>query len=107
MGVATPVLGPGMIVGSTNSELSHESQQAGLYFCAGFTWLVGGCFVALRFYTRRQILRILGAADWCMLAAWVGFMVNYSSDGHCRSELSLTANVLYADIRHCCHGCFS
>ncbi|KLU82113.1 hypothetical protein MAPG_01190 [Magnaporthiopsis poae ATCC 64411] len=71
MDVLTPVPGPGMTLGTPNAELSHESQQAGLYFCAGFTWLVGGCFVALRFYTRRQVLRILGAADWCILAAWV------------------------------------
>ncbi|KAL8347491.1 hypothetical protein RB598_001023 [Gaeumannomyces tritici] len=71
MDLPTPVPVPEVIMGSSGDGLSHESQQLGLYFCAGFTWLIGGCFVALRFYTRRQILRILGAADWCILAAWV------------------------------------
>ncbi|KAK0652592.1 hypothetical protein B0T16DRAFT_322483 [Cercophora newfieldiana] len=49
-----------------------ESYQTNIIVCAVLTWIIGVVFVALRFYTRKRLLRnVLGAEDWTILVALV------------------------------------
>jgi hypothetical protein len=48
-----------------------ESHQAGLICCAVITWAIAALFVALRFYTRRWLLHLLGTEDWVILVSLV------------------------------------
>ncbi|KAM7219250.1 hypothetical protein V8F06_005419 [Rhypophila decipiens] len=48
-----------------------RSYQVDIMVCAVITAVIGTVFVALRFYTRRVIINVLGWEDWFMLAAQV------------------------------------
>jgi hypothetical protein len=49
-----------------------RSLQPDIIACAVVTFLIAAAFVALRFYTRGWVNRVLGASDWCILPALVG-----------------------------------
>ncbi|KAK4044373.1 hypothetical protein C8A01DRAFT_31428 [Parachaetomium inaequale] len=46
-----------------------RSLQPDIIACAVITFLIAAAFVALRFYTRGWVNRVLGASDWCILPA--------------------------------------
>lgn len=52
----------------THGDLS-DSHQASLISCAVITWIIAASFVALRFYTRRWLIHVLGIEDWFILGA--------------------------------------
>jgi hypothetical protein len=64
-----PGTGPGPIGVPGGTDRSY---QVDIVVCAIITALIGTCFVALRFYTRRIIINVLGWEDWLILAAQVG-----------------------------------
>jgi len=53
------------------SKLPHDSLQANIVFAAVICWLISFGAVIARFYTRRVIVRVVGATDWCILVACV------------------------------------
>lgn len=48
-----------------------RSLQVDIVVCAVLTFLIASTFVALRFYTRGYVNRVLSASDWCILPALV------------------------------------
>ncbi|KAK3356514.1 hypothetical protein B0T25DRAFT_497110 [Lasiosphaeria hispida] len=50
---------------------SDRSYQVDIIVCAVVTAIIGCVFVALRFYTRRVIIYVLGWEDWLILAAQI------------------------------------
>ncbi|KAK3339821.1 hypothetical protein B0T25DRAFT_489625 [Lasiosphaeria hispida] len=48
-----------------------RSYQVDIMVCAVITAVIGTVFVALRFYTRRVIINVLGWEDWLILAAQI------------------------------------
>jgi hypothetical protein len=46
-----------------------DNYQANIIVCAVLTWIIAAAFVALRFFTRRWLVRILGWEDWAILAS--------------------------------------
>lgn len=52
----------------TDGDLTG-SHQANLIACAVVTWVIAASFVALRFYTRRWLIHVLGTEDWTILGA--------------------------------------
>lgn len=48
-----------------------RSYSVDILVCAVLTSFIGCIFVGLRFYTRRNILNVLGLEDWLMLAVQV------------------------------------
>ena len=48
-----------------------RSYQVDIIVCAAITAVIGCVFVALRFYTRRVIVYVLGWEDWLILIAQV------------------------------------
>jgi hypothetical protein len=61
-----------------------RSLQADIVVCAVLTFLIASAFVALRFYTRGYVNRVLGASDWCILPALVGTFATVSFKGPAR-----------------------
>lgn len=53
------------------SKLPHDNIQPNIIACAVVTWVIAAVFVALRFYTRGLIIRVLGWTDWCIFLALV------------------------------------
>ncbi|KAK0732010.1 hypothetical protein B0H67DRAFT_566439 [Lasiosphaeris hirsuta] len=53
------------------ATLAHNSLKANLYASAVVCWAVAAIFVALRFYTRGVVIRVLGPTDWSILAALI------------------------------------
>lgn len=49
----------------------HESRKADVIACAVICFAIAAVFVALRFYTRTRIVKVLAASDWFLLAAVV------------------------------------
>lgn len=58
--------GPVGVPGGTD-----RSYRVDIIVCAVVTAVIGSVFVALRFYTRRVIVYVLGWEDWLILAAQV------------------------------------
>ncbi|KAK3392729.1 hypothetical protein B0H63DRAFT_515948 [Podospora didyma] len=52
-------------------DLPHDSHQNNIYASSVICWAIAAVFVALRFYTRGVIIRVLGPTDWCILTALV------------------------------------
>jgi hypothetical protein len=50
-----------------------ETQGPQLIVAATLLWVLAASLVALRFYIRTKIVRVLGADDWTLLAALVCF----------------------------------
>lgn len=46
-----------------------DSYQANIIVCAVITWIIAAVFVALRFYTRRWLMHIIGWEDGVILAS--------------------------------------
>jgi hypothetical protein len=63
-----PGTGPGPIAVPGGTDRSYQTD---IIVCAAVTAAIGTVFVALRFYTRRYILHVLGAEDWLILIAQV------------------------------------
>ncbi|KAK3938455.1 hypothetical protein QBC46DRAFT_390162 [Diplogelasinospora grovesii] len=61
-GAAPPPLPP---------NLPHDSLQANIIASSVVCFVISAVFVALRFYTRGKIIRVLGPTDWCILAALI------------------------------------
>jgi hypothetical protein len=51
-----------------------RSYQADIIACCVISTVIGTIFVALRFYTRRILLNVLGWEDWFILLAQVCFL---------------------------------
>ena len=53
------------------ATLPHDSLSDGVIVCAVLCFVIAAVFVALRFYTRTRILKVLAASDWFLLASLV------------------------------------
>lgn len=53
------------------AALPHDNYKANLYASSVICWAIAAIFVAMRFYTRGIIIRVLGPSDWCILLALV------------------------------------
>ncbi|KAK1752698.1 hypothetical protein QBC47DRAFT_349501 [Echria macrotheca] len=51
------------------STLPHDSRRANLIACAVICWVIAAVFVAIRFYTRGVIIRVINWSDWYILGA--------------------------------------
>jgi NO-binding membrane sensor protein with MHYT domain len=52
-------------------SLPHDSLATNIIVAASVCWAIAAVFVALRFYTRVAIIKVVGASDWCILVALV------------------------------------
>ena len=59
-----------------STEDRGESFQTSIIVCAVVTWVIAAVFVGMRFYTRRCLIRVLGAEDWVILASLVVSAIN-------------------------------
>lgn len=75
-----------------------RSYQVDIIVCAVVTAVIGSVFVALRFYTRRVIVYVLGWEDWLIMAAQVSvvLILHWMGDGR-RIVLTFAACV---DLLH-------
>jgi hypothetical protein len=69
----SPGTGPGPLGVPGGMDRSY---QVDIMVCAVLTAVIGTVFVALRFYTRRIIVHVLGWEDWLILVAQVGGRVH-------------------------------
>ncbi|KAK3382149.1 hypothetical protein B0T24DRAFT_518844 [Lasiosphaeria ovina] len=53
------------------ADLAHDSRQANIYAAAVLCWAISALFVALRFYTRGFLIRVLGPSDWSILLSLI------------------------------------
>ena len=52
-------------------SLPHDSVKVNIIISSTLCWWIAAFFVALRFYTRGVIIRVLGWSDWSILLALV------------------------------------
>ncbi|KAL2167290.1 hypothetical protein VTG60DRAFT_1449 [Thermothelomyces hinnuleus] len=52
-------------------DLPHDSLQLNIIVSSTICWFIAALFVALRFYTRGIIIRVLGWSDWSILLALI------------------------------------
>ncbi|KAL1836806.1 hypothetical protein VTJ49DRAFT_4634 [Mycothermus thermophilus] len=70
----SPPAGPPM---PSWESLPHDSLQTNIIVAASVCWSIAAVFVALRFYTRGVIIRVVGWSDWSVLlalSAWFGVL---------------------------------
>jgi hypothetical protein len=53
------------------ANLPHDSLVLNIILSSAICWWIAAIFVALRFYTRGIIIRVIGASDWSILLALV------------------------------------
>lgn len=58
------------------TENLGESFRTSIIICAVITWVIAAVFVCMRFYTRRWLLRVLGAEDWVLLGSLAFSAIN-------------------------------
>lgn len=51
----------------TGSDDLDESYQGNIVACAAATWAIAAVFVALRFFLRGYLMKVLGREDWTIL----------------------------------------
>lgn len=52
-------------------SVPHDSLQANVYAATVICWVIAAIAVALRFYSRGVIIRVLSWSDWCILLALI------------------------------------
>ncbi|KAK3693354.1 hypothetical protein B0T22DRAFT_496179 [Podospora appendiculata] len=52
-------------------NLPHDSRQVNIIAASVICWVIAAVFVALRFYTRGVIIRVIGWTDWSILLALI------------------------------------
>ena len=64
-------------------SLPHDSVKVNIIISSTVCWWIAAFFVALRFYTRGVIIRVLGWSDWSILLALVcpGVLANGTAAG--------------------------
>ena len=79
-------------------EDQGTSYQTNIIVCAVITWLIAVAFVAMRFYTRRVLLRVLRWEDWMIVVALVfaaannAGMIERMSKSSVLSSMPLSSN---------------
>lgn len=53
----------------TGSDDLNESYQGNVVACAASTWAIAAVFVALRFFLRGYLMKVLGREDWTILVS--------------------------------------
>ena len=57
--------------GPATTDLPHDSLQPNIIAASVACWTIAAIFVALRVYTRKWIINVFSASDWCILASLV------------------------------------
>ncbi|KAK4182860.1 hypothetical protein QBC35DRAFT_140048 [Podospora australis] len=52
-------------------DLPHDSLKINIIVAATVCWFIAALFVALRFYTRGVVIKVIGGSDWSILVALI------------------------------------